>query len=117
MYGRRCVQFCSDATRFLAVEAERVKDIAEQVNRSADEQSTAAGGIAQSMEQIASDVRTIRDRLERQLTKAEQIANASKTTLSIAQKNSSIADDFNRELETLFASANAFEEAVARFRV
>ncbi len=107
----------AEATRLLAVEADHVKDIAKQVNRAADEQRIASGSIAKSMEQIATDVKMIRDRLERQLAQADQIANASKTTLAIAQKNSSIADDFNRELESLFASASAFENEVARFRV
>ena len=69
------------------------------------------------MEHIATDVKMIRDSLERQLAKAEEIANASKTTLQIAQKNSTIADGFTRELESLFASATAFEQEVARFRV
>ncbi|HSP13831.1 MAG TPA: methyl-accepting chemotaxis protein [Thermoanaerobaculia bacterium] len=107
----------AEATRLLAEEAEHVRDIAQQVNRSTEEQRIAAGGIATAMENISGDVRVIRDRLERQLVQAEQIATASVTTLSIAQKNSAIAEDFKRELEGLFASATAFEEEVARFRV
>jgi methyl-accepting chemotaxis protein len=107
----------AEATRLLAEEAERVRDIAQQVNRSAEEQRVVSGGIATAMEQISADVRIIRDRLQRQLAQAEQIANVSVTTLSIAQKNSTIAEDFNRELESLFASAASFEEEVARFRV
>ncbi len=113
----RATEGQADGTRLLAAEAERVRDIAQQVNRSAEEQRVAAGGIATAMEQMAGDVRDIRDRLERQLTQAEQIAGASETTLSIAKKNSTIAEDFNRELEALFASASAFEEEVGRFRV
>jgi methyl-accepting chemotaxis protein len=107
----------AEGTRLLAIEAERVRDIAMQVNRSADEQRLAAAAIANAMEHIASDVGTIRDRLVRQLTQAEQIASASLTTLSIAEKNSTIAEGFNRELETLFGSAAAFDQEVARFRV
>lgn len=104
------------ATRMLATEAERVSDIALQVKRATDEQTLAGNGIAKAMEQIANDVRSIRDRLDRQLGQAEQIANASRVTLTIAEKNNTIAEQFRASLQGLLNSGREFEAEVARFR-
>jgi methyl-accepting chemotaxis protein len=104
------------ATRMLATEAERVSDIALQVKRATDEQTISGDGIASAMEQIANDVRSIRDRLDRQLGQAEQIATASRVTLTIAEKNNSIAEQFRTSLQSLLSSGKEFEAEVARFR-
>ena len=104
------------ATRMLATEAERVSDIALQVKRATDEQTIGGQGIATAMEQIASDVKSIRDRLDRQLGQAEQITNASRVTLTIAQKNNTIAEQFRTSLQSLLSSGKEFEAEVARFR-
>jgi methyl-accepting chemotaxis protein len=112
----RATQGQAEATRMLAAEGERVRDIATQVKRATEEQNVAANGIADAMEQIAHDIRTIRDRLERQLQQAEQIASASKLTLSIAERNNTIAEQFRTSLQTLVSSGRDFEAEVARFR-
>jgi len=107
----------AEATRLMSEEAERVSDIAAQVKRATDEQVQTGAGIAQAMEQIASDIRHIRDRLDSQLAEAEQIANASKATLTIAQRNNSIAEKFSSALEGLVATGVQFDAEVARFRL
>lgn len=107
----------ADATRLLANETERVRDIAVQVRRASEEQTLASGGIAGSMEQIASDIRDIRDRLEHQLRQADEIASASRLTLSIAQKNNAIAEQFSSALASLLQSGNEFANEVSRFKV
>jgi methyl-accepting chemotaxis protein len=107
----------ADATRLLANETERVRDIALQVRRASEEQTLASGGIAGSMEQIASDIRGIRDRLEHQLKQADEIASASRVTLSIAQKNNAIAEQFSSALASLLQSGNEFANEVSRFKV
>jgi len=112
----RATQGQAEATRMLAVEAERVRDIALQVKRATGEQMSAGDGIAKGMEQIANDVRTIRDHLDRQLHQAEQVAGASRVTLKIAERNNTIAEDFRSSLEALLRSGQDFETAVARFR-
>jgi methyl-accepting chemotaxis protein len=112
----RATQGQAEATRMLAVEAERVRDIALQVKRATGEQTSTGAGIAKAMEQIASDVRTIRDRLDRQLHQAEQVAGASRVTLTIAERNNSIAEEFRSALESLLQSGQDFENAVAQFR-
>ncbi len=104
------------ATRMLAAEAERVSDIALQVKRATTEQTAAGDGIAKAMEQIANDVLSIRDRLDRQLRQAEQIAAVSKVTLSIAERNRTIAEQFRTALQALLHSGREFEAEVARFR-
>ena len=107
----------AEATRLLSMEAERVSDIAAQVKRAADDQVATGSGIAQAMEQIADDVRTIRDRLGRQLAEAEAIASATRATLTIAKKNNAIAEQFSAAIEDLVVSGKTFSEDVARFRV
>ena len=98
-------------------EAERVSDIAAEVKRATDDQVQTGAGIAQAMEQIASDVRVIRDRLGRQLAEAEQIASATRATLTIAKKNNAIAEQFSAAIEDLVVSGKVFSEDVSRFRV
>ncbi len=107
----------AEATRLLAHESERVRDIALHVKRASDEQTGASGGIATAMEHIATDIRAIRDRLGHQLSKADEIANASQVTLTIAQKNNVIAEQFSEALSSLVRSGSDFAEEVARFRV
>ncbi len=107
----------AEATRLLAVESERVRDIALQVKRASDEQTVASGGIAGAMEQIASDIRGIRDRLDHQLGQADEIASASRDTLSIANRNKAIAEEFSSALSALLQSGNEFATEVSRFRV
>lgn len=106
----------AEATLLLSREAERVSDIAAQVKRATDEQVETGAGIAQAMEQIAADVRVIRDRLGRQLAEAEQIASATRATLTIAKKNNAIAEQFSAAIEDLVVSGKVFSEDVARFR-
>jgi methyl-accepting chemotaxis protein len=107
----------AEATRLLSEEAERVSDIAAQVKRATDDQVQTGAGIAQAMEQIASDVRVIRDRLGRQLAEAEQIAAATRATLTIAKKNNAIAEQFSAAIDDLVVSGRVFSEDVSRFRV
>ncbi len=107
----------AEATRLLAQESERVRDIALHVKRASDEQTDASGGIAAAMEHIANDIRAIRDRLGHQLSKADEIAKASQVTLTIAQKNNAIAEQFSEALSSLVRSGSEFAEEVARFRV
>ena len=107
----------AEATRLLSQEAERVSDIAAEVKRATDDQVQTGAGIAQAMEQIASDVRVIRDRLGRQLAEAEQIASATRATLTIAKKNNAIAEQFSAAIEDLVVSGKVFSEDVSRFRV
>ncbi len=107
----------AEATRLLAGESERVRDIALHVKRASDEQTAASGGIAAAMEQIAADIRAIRDRLDHQLTKADEIAKASQVTLTIAQKNNVIAEQFSNALSALLRNGNDFANEVSRFRV
>ncbi|HUP59249.1 MAG TPA: HAMP domain-containing methyl-accepting chemotaxis protein [Thermoanaerobaculia bacterium] len=113
----RATQGQAEATRMLAMEAERVRDIALQVKRATEEQTATGDGIAGAMEQIANDVRTIRDRLDRQLHQAEQIATASRLTLTIAERNNTIAEQFRNSLQTLLHAGKDFDVEVARFRV
>jgi len=107
----------AEATRLMSEEAERVSDIAAQVKRATDDQVSTGSGIAQAMEQIASDVRMIRDRLGRQLAEAEQIASASRATLTIAQRNNTIAEQFSAAIEGLVVTGREFTDEVARFRL
>lgn len=113
----RAMQGQAVATELLAHESERVRDIASQVKRASDEQVIAGGGIAQAMELIAADINNVRDRLERQLSQAEQVAAASRVTLTIAEKNHGVAEQFSSALQSLLHSGKAFEAEVARFRV
>ena len=90
---------------------------AAEVKRATDDQVQTGAGIAQGMEQIAADVRVIRDRLGRQLAEAEQIASATRATLTIAKKNNAIAEQFSAAIEDLVVSGKVFSEDVSRFRV
>ncbi len=107
----------AEATRLLAIEAEHVSEIAEGVRHATSEQMVAGSGIARSMEQIAIDVAGIRDRLERQLEQADQIASASKVTLTIAKRNNQIAEHFSDAIEELATSGRSFDAQVQRFRI
>ena len=103
-------------TMMLAQETERVHEIAAQVRRSTDEQTVAARGITNAMEQVAADVRTIRDLLQSQLQETERIASAADVMLNIADANDSVAQEFSRAIQNLVRSGNEFETEVARFR-
>jgi methyl-accepting chemotaxis protein len=107
----------ADATRLLAREAERVRDIALQVKGASREQVTSAAGIATAMEEIAAGVELIHDRMARQIAQTEHVAGASKVTLTIARKNDDIANQFSSALLALVESGKVFDAEVARFRV
>jgi methyl-accepting chemotaxis protein len=106
----------ASATRMLAEETERVRDVALHVKRSADEQSLSARGIGEAMEHIAEDIGAIRTMLEEQRKDTEHIARASSTMLDIAQANDSIAQEFNRALGDLMQTGREFDNELKRFR-
>ena len=81
-----------------------------------DEQSMAGRGITLALEKIAEDARNMRDLLDRQLTETDQIADASRTMLDIAQQNDAIAREFNATVQNLVRSGQEFESEVSRFR-
>ena len=113
----RSTQEQARGTRLLAEEAERVREIALQVRNSTDEQSVAGKGISTAMEQIAADVRHIRDLLQGQLAEMQKIAEASQDMLGIAQRNQALAGDFTGSVHSLVRSGQDFEAEVARFRL
>ncbi|HEU5163004.1 MAG TPA: HAMP domain-containing methyl-accepting chemotaxis protein [Thermoanaerobaculia bacterium] len=113
----RSTQEQARGTKLLAEEAERVREIALQVRNSTDEQSTAGRGISAAMEQIAGDVRRIRDLLEVQLGDMAKIAEASQTMLMISQRNEALSRDFESSMRSLAGSSQEFESEVASFRV
>src|SRR5581483_8812804 len=104
----RGTQGQAEATRLLAGEAERVRDIASLVQEASREQLASAGGIARAMEEIAAGVKLIGERLVRQITHTDQVAGASKVTLTIARKNDDIANQFSAALMALVESGRAF---------
>lgn len=103
-------------TELLAQEAEHVREIAAQVKSAAGEQSQAGRGIAGALEKIAEDARAMRDRLGAQMRETDQIAEAAKSMLEIAQQNDAIAREFNLTVQNLVLSGRKFESEVARFR-
>jgi methyl-accepting chemotaxis protein len=103
-------------TEMMASESERVRDIAAQVKNATEEQSLAGKGITLALEKIADDARAMRDLLERQLQETDRIADASRVMLDIAQKNDSIAREFNATVQNLVRSGQEFESEVTRFR-
>jgi methyl-accepting chemotaxis protein len=111
----RATEGQAEATRMLALESERVSDIAQQVRRATQEQTQVEEGIARAMESIAEDIRTIRDRLENQLQQTQHIATNSNETLTIAHRNNGIADEFGLSLRDLLHQGEEFATAVARF--
>ena len=113
---RRATEGQADATRMLAVEAERVSGIALEVKRGTEEQTSSADAIARAMEEVAEGVASTRDRLHRQLGQAEHVAAASREMLRIAQKNDAIAAQFRDSLQSLLDSGAEFESEVARYR-
>ena len=104
-------------TELLAEEAERIRDIAAQVKNATAEQSNAGRGITAALERIAAESREMRDLLERQLQETDRIADASRTMLSIAQKNDEIAREFSDTVQSLARSGQSFESEVTRFRI
>jgi methyl-accepting chemotaxis protein len=104
-------------TRMLAEEAERVSDIALQVKTSTNQQTVSAAGINSAMEQIATDIGSIRKMLQSQLDESERIANASTMMLEIAQANDSIAEEFKRAIGDFQETGRSFEDEVKRFKV
>jgi methyl-accepting chemotaxis protein len=104
-------------TQMLAREAERVRDIALQVRNSTDQQTVSAGGINDAMEQISSDIASIRAMLQSQLAESERIANASTMMLEIAQASDSIAQEFKRAIGEFQETGRSFDDEVKRFRV
>jgi methyl-accepting chemotaxis protein len=93
-----------------------VRDIALEVRNSTDEQSVSARGINVAMDNISSDVKSIKKMLESQLTETERIANASTMMLEIAQANDSIAQEFTRALGDLMQTGREFEDEVQKFK-
>lgn len=113
----RATQEQARGTRLLADESERVRDIALQVKNSTDEQSVAGTGISRAMEQIASDIRSIRDLLQQQRDETERISTAAQSMLEIAQENQGIAKEFTETVNNLSSSAREFEAEVNRFKM
>lgn len=113
----RATQEQARGTRLLAEEAERVREIAAHVRGSTDEQSQAGHGINTAMEEIASDVRRIRDLLETQLAEMGKIAEASQTMLMIAQRNEGLAREFEGSMRSLVGSSQDFDSEVGKFKV
>lgn len=107
----------ADATRLLAHEAERVRDIALQVKGASREQLASANGINEAMSEIAAGVELIGDRLRLQIAQTDHVAGASKVTLTIAKKNDEIANQFSSALLALVENGRVFDAEVARFRV
>jgi methyl-accepting chemotaxis protein len=107
----------ANGTQLLTQEAERVREIALQVKNSTEQQTMAGHGISVAMEQIATDIITIRDLLERQLQETDRINSASATLLHIAEENDKIAQNFNDTVSNLVRSGQEFENEVQRFRV
>ena len=107
----------ANGTNLLAEESERVREIALQVKNSTEQQSLAGRGISMAMEQIATDIITIRDLLSQQLVETERISEASSVLLHIAQENDSIAQNFNQTATNIVRSGQEFEAEVKRFRV
>lgn len=103
-------------TELLARESDRVREIAAQVQSAAREQSQAGSGITTALEKIADDARAMRDRLSAQMRETEQIAEAARSMLEIAQENDAIAREFNLTVQNLVLSGRKFESEVARFR-
>jgi methyl-accepting chemotaxis protein len=104
-------------TLLMAQESERVREIAAQVRNATDEQSMAGRGITTALERIAEDATAMRDLLEQQLAETDQIAEASRTMLDIAQSNDEIAREFNETVQNLVRSGKEFDAEVARFRM
>ena len=100
----------------MAQESERVRDIAAQVKNATEEQSLAGRGITSALERMAEDARAMRDLLERQLEETDRIADASRLMLDIAQKNDSVAREFDATMQNLVRSGREFESEVTRFR-
>lgn len=113
----RSTQEQERGTRLLAEEAERVREIALVVRNSTEQQSVAGRGIAGAMEQIATDVRRIRDLLGGQLKETDRIASASQTMLDIAKANGMVAQDFTDTVSTLLLSGQRFDDEVKRFEM
>ena len=103
-------------TQLMAQESERVRDIAAQVKNATEEQSLAGRGITSALERMAEDARAMRDLLERQLEETDRIADASRLMLDIAQKNDSVAREFDATMQNLVRSGREFESEVTRFR-
>jgi methyl-accepting chemotaxis protein len=103
-------------TQLMAHESERVRDIAAQVKNATEEQSLAGRGITSALERMAEDARAMRDLLERQLEETDRIADASRLMLDIAQKNDSVAREFDATMQNLVRSGREFESEVTRFR-
>ena len=104
-------------TQLMAQESERVREIAAQVRNATDEQSMAGRGITVALERIAEDATAMRDLLEQQLAETDQIAEASRTMLDIAQSNDEIAREFNETVQNLVQSGKEFDAEVAKFRM
>ncbi len=103
-------------TQLMAQESERVRDIAAQVKSATEEQSVAGRGITAALERISEDAAAMRDLLERQLEETDRIADASRVMLDIAQKNDTVAREFNTTMQRLVSSGQEFESEVTRFR-
>jgi methyl-accepting chemotaxis protein len=74
-------------------------------------------GISSALEKIAEDARAMRDLLDRQLRETDQIADASRMMLDIAQENDAIAREFSSTVQNLVQSGREFESEVGRFRI
>jgi methyl-accepting chemotaxis protein len=110
--NRRSIEEQARAATLLAQEAEAVHNIAAQVRSASDHQSDAARGIAEAMEQINVDARTIRDIVRRQLGQLEEVSGASSSMRDIAQKNNALAEELTATVRTLAQSGEKFEQVV-----
>lgn len=114
--NRRSIHEQAHAATLLAQEAEAVHNIAAQVRSASEHQSKAARGIAEAMEQIDLDARTIRDIVRRQLAQIEQVSSASGSMRDIAQQNNALAEELTETVRTLAKSGERFEQVVGRLR-
>ena len=114
--NHRSINEQAQAATLLAEEAEAVHNIAAQVRTASEHQSSAARGIAEAMEQIDLDARTIRDIVRNQLGQIEQVSSASSSMRDIAQQNNALAQELTETVRTLARSGERFEQVVGRLQ-
>jgi methyl-accepting chemotaxis protein len=113
----RATQEQAASTRFLNVEAERVREVAGQLRNATEEQAKGSRVISEAVTRIMEDSRKTHQAIQGQAHEAKAISDAMREVAGAAQTIEKAFADLTAAASTLQQSANVLRREIQAFRV
>jgi methyl-accepting chemotaxis protein len=94
-----------------------MKEVAQQVRRTTEEQSRGFGRIRESVEGVRESVESINGSLQEQTTACSQVASFLEQVFEGTRSNEEAAQRMGRSMQELVAQAQALRDDVAKFQI